>query len=267
MLFKAGLTLCTLGALCSTVVAESCTISSGVAGECLATSECSGTSTAGFCPGAANIQCCTYGSCTSGGAAGLCIPTSGCTGTSTAGLCPGPAGIQCCTSGTSSSCDPQPINAATVSLIREFEGFVASPEPDPIGLPTVGYGHLCQSDGCAEVSYSFPLTEENAAALLHSDVKTFEDCVYDYLGASITLNDNQFGAIVSLAFNVGCGNVKSSSLISRLNAGETPNTVAAEEFPKWNKAGGSVLAGLTRRRAAEVVLFKTASDVTAHPAC
>lgn len=63
------------------------------------------------------------------------------------------------------------VNAATVALIKEFEGFVASPEPDPIGLPTVGYGHLCQTDGCSEVPYSIPLTESTASQLLASDLK------------------------------------------------------------------------------------------------
>ena len=63
------------------------------------------------------------------------------------------------------------INEATMSLIKEFEGFVPEPAPDPIGLPTVGYGHLCQTEGCSEVSYGFPLTEETASALLRDDLK------------------------------------------------------------------------------------------------
>jgi GH24 family phage-related lysozyme (muramidase) len=64
---------------------------------------------------------------------------------------------------------------------------------------------------------------------------------------------------------VGSGNVASSSLISRLNAGENEATVIANELPKWNKAGGEVLPGLTRRRAAEVALAETATDVGALP--
>lgn len=68
-------------------------------------------------------------------------------------------------------CTGPSVNAATVALIKEFEGFVASPEPDPIGLPTVGYGHLCQTSGCAEVPYSFPLTTTTASQLLASDLK------------------------------------------------------------------------------------------------
>lgn len=81
------------------------------------------------------------------------------------------------------------------------------------------------------------------------------------------LNANQYGALVSWAFNVGGANVQSSTLLRRLNAGEAPNTVIAEELPKWNKAGGQTLPGLTRRRAAEVSLAKTATSVGALPAC
>jgi lysozyme len=69
------------------------------------------------------------------------------------------------------ACTGPAVNAATIALIKEFEGFVASPAPDPIGLPTVGYGHLCQTSGCSEVPYNFPLTTTTASQLLASDVK------------------------------------------------------------------------------------------------
>lgn len=83
----------------------------------------------------------------------------------------------------------------------------------------------------------------------------------------VTLNDNQYGALVSWAFNVGCGNVASSTLLKRLNAGgEDPNVIAAEELPLWKYGnGGVVLPGLERRRADEVKLFRTASNVPALP--
>jgi lysozyme len=83
----------------------------------------------------------------------------------------------------------------------------------------------------------------------------------------VRLNANQYGALVSWCFNVGSANVESSSLLQRLNANEAPATVIAQELPKWNKAGGQVLAGLTRRRAAEVSLAQTATSVRALPAC
>src|ERR1700748_845920 len=72
---------------------------------------------------------------------------------------------------TERACTGPDVNAATVSLIKQFEGFVPSPAPDPIGLPTVGYGHLCQTTDCSEVPYSFPLTEATASELLASDLE------------------------------------------------------------------------------------------------
>ncbi|KAF8064230.1 glycoside hydrolase family 24 protein, partial [Lyophyllum atratum] len=157
------------------------------------------------------------------------------------------------------------INDATVSLIKSFEGFVASPAPDPIGLPTVGFGHLCKSAGCAEVPFKFPLSQSTAAQLLQTDVKQFVTCINGAVNKDVVLNDNQLGALTAWSFNVGCGAAKKSTLVKRLNAGEDANTVAAQELPRFNKAGGKVLKGLTRRRAAEVKLFQTPSTVKAHP--
>jgi lysozyme len=180
------------------------------------------------------------------------------------GLCPGPSDFKCCLP-ASGGCGAPAVNTATVDLIKLSEGFVASPSPDPIGLPTVGYGHLCKTSGCGEVPYSFPLTTTTATALLKSDLPTFQNCIARDIADSVRLNANQYGALVSWAFNVGCSNTGSSTLIRRLNAGESPNTVAEQELPRWNMAGGVVLPGLVTRRNREIALFKTASSVIAHP--
>lgn len=82
----------------------------------------------------------------------------------------------------------------------------------------------------------------------------------------MTLNLNQYGALVSWAFNVGCGNVGSSTLISRLNNGEDAETVIESELPQWDMGGGVVLPGLQRRRAAEVDLSHVATSDPALPA-
>jgi len=92
-------------------------------------------------------------------------------------------------------------------------------------------------------------------------------CVYNDIKTSVKLNDNQFGGLVSWAFNVGCGNVRSSGLVKRLNSGEDPITVASSELPKWATSKGKVLKGLVTRRANEVKLFKTASRIIVHPSC
>ena len=67
------------------------------------------------------------------------------------------------------------------------------------------------------------------------------------------VTQNQFDALVSFTYNLGAGNLRSSTLLKKLNAGDYAG--AADEFPKWNKAGGKELAGLTRRRNAERDLF------------
>ncbi|GAP85722.1 putative glycoside hydrolase family 24 protein [Rosellinia necatrix] len=164
------------------------------------------------------------------------------------------------------ACIGPAVNSATINLIAEFEGFRADVYIDPTGNPTVGYGHLCQKSGCSEVPYHIPLSQADGKKLLASDVKTPQNCITQQTAEPVTLNANQYGALVSWAYNVGCGNSGSSSLIARLNRGENPKTVIAQELPLWNKGGGQVLPGLVRRRAAEVDLANTATSVGALPA-
>ncbi|KFG84847.1 glycoside hydrolase family 24 protein [Metarhizium anisopliae] len=168
------------------------------------------------------------------------------------------------------ACSAPKANEATVKFISTFEGWYdhVYPDPGPQHLETLGYGHLCKKPNCAEVKYPFPpLSKADGLKLLSDDMSVAENCIYQDTSAKVTLNANQYGALVSWAFNVGCGNVASSRLIRRLNAGEDPDTVAAQELPQWNRAGGKVLPGLTRRRNAEVELFKTPTNDPALPAC
>ena len=158
------------------------------------------------------------------------------------------------------------VNDSTIGLIKSFEDFDASPTTGRIGFPTVGYGHICQTRSCSEAG-PFPLTRDTATDLLKKDLQKFTKCIADTINDSVLLNDNQFGALVSWAFNIGCGNAKVSALVRRLNTGQNPNTVAAQELAKWNTSGGRVLPPLVRRRAAEVRLFQTPSSKDAHPKC
>jgi lysozyme len=80
------------------------------------------------------------------------------------------------------------------------------------------------------------------------------------------LNGNQYGALVSWTFNLGCGAAKSSTLMKRLNGGESPGTVISEELPKWVNGNGKVLPGLVSRRKAEIELSKKATGDEALPA-
>ncbi|KAI9147557.1 Endolysin [Paramyrothecium foliicola] len=173
--------------------------------------------------------------------------------------------------GVQAQCTPPPANAATIDLIASFEGWrpdiYSSADLDPTGNPTVGYGHLCRDRSCSDVPYPIPLSIANGRALLQSDVAVARRCITFDTNSRVVLNANQYGALVSWAFNVGCGNSGSSTLIRRLNAGEDPNTVAAQELPKWVNSGGVQLPGLVRRRNAEIALHRTATSVPALPAC
>ncbi|RFU25668.1 hypothetical protein B7463_g10670, partial [Scytalidium lignicola] len=248
----------------------SCSVG-GVPGLCTPTSSCGsngGTSTAGHCPGLANIQCCTYGKCSVGGLSGTCQKTNTCSGTKTPGHCPGPADVQCCTHGSSGGgggCSAPAVNQATLNLIESFEGWSTTPYKDPDGNPTIGWGHLCSEVSCANIGYAIPLSKTNGQKLLQSDLKVAENCITKDISNSVKLNPNQYGALVSWAFNVGCSNAGSSTLVKELNDSENPDTVVSTELPKWDQGSNGVLPGLQRRRAAEVTLFKTAASGQAHP--
>lgn len=86
------------------------------------------------------------------------------------------------------------------------------------------------------------------------------------MNSKVTLNKNQYGALISWSFNVGCGAAKDSTLIKRLNKRENPKTVIPQELPKWVYAGGKKLQGLVRRRNAEIALSKKATSEKALPA-
>jgi len=91
----------------------------------------------------------------------------------------------------------------------------------------------------------------------------FEKCITNMVKA--TLNLNQYGALVSWAFNMGCGAAESSTLVKRLNKGENVNTVLSDELPQWVHGNGEVLPGLVRRRNAEVELAKKSGSAQALP--
>jgi len=140
------------------------------------------------------------------------------------------------------------IRPEGIELIKSFEGLElrAYPDPGTGGEPwTIGHGHT------GDVRPGDEITASQADALLADDLFRFEGCVEDLVPG---LNDWQFAAIVSFAFNVGCGSLAESTLRRRILAGEDPNVVIGEELPRWNKGGSGVMPGLVRRRAAEVEL-------------
>ena len=120
----------------------------------------------------------------------------------------------------------------------------------PAGVLTIGWGHTG-----TDVYRGMTITQAQAETYLTNDLQKFANCVGNAL--NVNLNPNQVGALVSFSFNVGCGNLQSSTLLRRLNAGENPNTVATQELPRWVYANGVKLNGLVRRRDAEVAFFKS----------
>ena len=147
-----------------------------------------------------------------------------------------------------------PVNQATIDLIKRNEGCVLDAYPDPAtgGDPwTIGYGHTGP-----DVAEGLSITQERAEELLRQDLGRFQDGVDDLIAENAAISDSQYGAMVSLAFNIGLGNFRASSVLRDHNAGN--NQAAADAFRMWNKAAGKVMNGLTRRREEERTLYLTA---------
>lgn len=144
------------------------------------------------------------------------------------------------------------INQAGLQLIEEFEGLARKLVDgriraylDAVGIPTIGYGHT------KNVHLGLVITREQAEEFLKEDLRVAEAGVNQLV--KVPLSDNQFAALVSFVFNLGAGAFARSTLRRDLNARNY--SAAAEQFLRWNRAGGHVLAGLTRRREAERRLF------------
>jgi lysozyme len=145
-------------------------------------------------------------------------------------------------------------NQATIDLIKIFEGVRLDVYLDAVRKPTVGIGHLIQPHDGLKVGDT--ITQEQADTFLAHDLAHACDGVERVV--TVPLNDNQFGALVSFTFNLGIGNLESSTLLRKLNVGDYDG--AANEMLRWNRAGGHVLTGLTRRRQAERDLFLTEAE-------
>lgn len=139
-----------------------------------------------------------------------------------------------------------------IDLIKEFEGFRSSPYKCSAGVPTIGYGATFYPNGKKVTMADAAITEAQAVDLLKNTLESFEKYVDSFCCDDI--NQNQFDALVSFAYNLGPTNLKSSTLLKKVNANPNDPTIR-NEFLKWNKAAGKTLAGLTRRRTAEADLY------------
>lgn len=142
------------------------------------------------------------------------------------------------------------INAAGLKILKDAEGLKLTAYVCPAGKWTIGYG----STG-AHVRPGLTITEAEAEALLLADLRRFEHWVASYCAPA---TDNQFSALVSLAFNIGEGNLQGSTVRRKHLAGNHAGAAAA--FAMWNKGKVNgvlkVLPGLTKRRAAEAALYR-----------
>ena len=143
---------------------------------------------------------------------------------------------------------------AGIEMIKSFEGFRSAPYKCPAGIPTIGYGATFYPDGKKVTMNDTPINEEKATDLLKSMLVSFERYVDSYCRDDV--NQNQFDALVSFAYNLGPANLKASTLLKKVNANPEDETIRAE-FMKWVKAGGKTLKGLVRRREAEANLYFT----------
>ena len=140
-------------------------------------------------------------------------------------------------------------------LVADFEGFRSRAYLCPAGVWTIGYGFT------KGVKPGDVITREHADARLGAELEHFAAGVRRLL--TLPATPNQFGAMVSLAFNIGLAGFGRSSVLRLHNAGDFAG--AARAFALWNKAGGQVLAGLVRRRAAEAALYLTPEPVVVVP--
>lgn len=141
------------------------------------------------------------------------------------------------------------ISAAGLAGISHDEGRVNRVYLDPVGIPTACVGHTATVTK-ADVGKTVP--DSICDSLLRQDTAVAQRAVGQLVKVPIT--QGQYDALVSFTFNVGAGNLKASTLLRKLNAGDC--TGAAAEFPRWNKARGKVLKGLISRRAHERAKFE-----------
>ena len=151
------------------------------------------------------------------------------------------------------------MNTLGTNLIKEFEGLYLRAYKCPANVWTVGWGTTIYPNGRA-VRSGDTCTREQAEQYLKHDIETKYSLHVRQANIFPKLrNDNEFSALVSFVYNVGRGGVHAPNSINRRIAnGEDYRTVVETELPRWNKGNGRVLAGLVRRRQAEIALFQTA---------
>ena len=137
------------------------------------------------------------------------------------------------------------IGSKGLEMIKHFEGLELKAYQCAAGVWTIGYGHT------KGIQPGMVITEETANDMLVEELEEYENYINSMV--ECPLSQNQFDALVSWVYNLGPANLQASTLLKVLNAGDYAGVPA--QIKRWNKAGGKVLEGLTRRRQAEADLF------------
>ncbi|EMH4919818.1 lysozyme [Serratia marcescens] len=142
------------------------------------------------------------------------------------------------------------ISKGGIELIKRFEGLELEAYQDSVGVWTIGYGWTQAVDG-KKIAPGMRIDQATADRLLKCGVVQYEQGVNQLVKVRIT--QGQFDALVSFAYNLGLRSLSTSTLLRKLNNGDTQG--AADEFGRWVNAGGKRLDGLVTRRAAERRMF------------
>ena len=140
-----------------------------------------------------------------------------------------------------------------VALCQRFEGFRARPYLCPAGVPTIGYGSTYYPGGVRVALTDPEISEPHARSLL------IDELTHTYLPGvlracpGLASDSVRLNAIVDFAYNLGVGRLQTSTLRKRVNAQDWPG--ASQELGRWVRAGGRVLPGLVKRRAAEALIL------------
>lgn len=145
-----------------------------------------------------------------------------------------------------------------VEFISSFEGFSAKPYRDIAGRATIGYGATYYQDGRKVKMSDPPITKQCALDLKEFHIEETEKVVRKYVKSNI--NQNQFDALVSWTYNLGEGNLRTSTMLKKINANPNDPTIK-NSWVQWNKARDpktkvlKVSNGLTRRRNEEIAIY------------
>lgn len=151
------------------------------------------------------------------------------------------------------------LSIAGINAIKKHEGLRLKAYRDPVGVWTIGYGNTYYENG-QKVKQGDTITQVRADELFINILNQFAGNVRELVKSNI--NQHQLDALTSFAYNVGIGNLAKSTLLKKVNANPQDPTIR-NEFMKWNKAGGSIWAGLTTRRKAEADWYFTPMGATA----